>query len=124
MACSCAVSWSRELVVQFQPQFDLRTGAISGAEALLRWTHPVLGPVSPADFIPVAEESGQIAAIGEWVLREACRHAAAWPRPLKVAVNLSAVQLRQADLPERVAAILTETGLPAGRLELEVTETS
>lgn len=113
-----------ELVVQFQPQVDLGTDAISGAEALLRWTHPVLGPVSPADFIPVAEESGQIAAIGEWVLREACRHAAAWPRPLKVAVNLSAVQLRQADLPERVAAILTETGLPAGRLELEVTETS
>ncbi|WP_029057655.1 putative bifunctional diguanylate cyclase/phosphodiesterase [Stappia stellulata] len=113
-----------ELVVQYQPQFDLETGAISGAEALLRWTHPVLGPVSPADFIPVAEASGQIVGIGEWVLREACRHAAAWPSPFKVAVNLSAVQLRQANLPERVAAILKETGLPASRLELEVTETS
>jgi predicted signal transduction protein with EAL and GGDEF domain len=113
-----------ELTVVFQPQFDMESGRISGAEALLRWTHPVLGAVSPADFIPVAEENGQIVAIGEWVLRTACRQAVAWPSPLKIAVNLSAVQLRQKDLPERIAAILEETGLPVGRLELEVTETS
>jgi diguanylate cyclase (GGDEF)-like protein len=118
------VAERRELAVQFQPQFDLDTGAISGAEALLRWIHPVLGPVSPSDFIPVAEASGQIVGIGEWVLREACRHAVAWPMPLKVAVNLSAVQLRQVNMPDRVSAILQETGLPASRLELEVTETS
>lgn len=113
-----------EFSVFFQPQMDLATGDLSGAEALVRWTHPEHGSVSPAVFIPIAEENGQINAIGEWVLDQACRHAATWSKPIKVAVNLSAVQLSQPDLPARIARILASSGLEPARLEIEVTESS
>ncbi len=101
---------------------DGRTGALIGFEALLRWVHPVRGSIAPDVFVPLAEESGLIVALGEWVLRAACREAAGWAQPLKVAVNLSPRQFQRPDLPERVLAILAQTGLAPGRLELEVTE--
>ena len=110
------------LVVHYQPQCRLSTGDIVGAEALLRWTHPERGPISPADFIPIAEQTGLISTLGEWVLRTACRTAASWPRPLRVAVNISPLQFRTGDLVQQVRAVLAETGLPARRLELEITE--
>jgi diguanylate cyclase (GGDEF)-like protein/PAS domain S-box-containing protein len=116
-----------ELAVHYQPKIDLRTGAITGAEALLRWTSRDLGPVSPERFIPIAEESGLIVPIGEWVLETACAEAAAWQReghPLHVAVNLSPRQFRQGDLPATVARVLCETGLPPQCLELEITEST
>ncbi|MGN6356983.1 MAG: bifunctional diguanylate cyclase/phosphodiesterase [Novosphingobium sp.] len=113
-----------ELSVLYQPQRLLKTNEISGYEALMRWTHPRLGAVSPAEFIPIAEETGEIVRLGEWVLRTACAEAATWARPDKVAVNLSPVQLLQPDLPETVTQILLDTGLPPRRLELEITETA
>ncbi|WP_417770138.1 putative bifunctional diguanylate cyclase/phosphodiesterase [Stappia sp.] len=113
-----------EFTLFFQPQMDLETGVFSGAEALLRWIHPEHGAVSPAVFIPIAEENGQIIAIGDWVLMQACRQAASWSQPIKVAVNISAVQLRQRNLAERISEILKETGLEPARLEVEVTESS
>lgn len=97
---------------------------LTGYEALLRWTHPVHGKIGPDDFIPIAEESGEIVHIGEWVLRAACLEAMRWPSDLKVAVNLSPVQLLKPDLPEVVTQILLDTGLPPRRLELEITETA
>ncbi|MGZ8307663.1 MAG: putative bifunctional diguanylate cyclase/phosphodiesterase, partial [Allosphingosinicella sp.] len=93
-----------------------------GFEALLRWTHRELGPIGPATFIPLAEESGLILKLGEWVLREACTEAARWTPALKLSVNLSPVQFTQGDLAAEVEAILAETGLDPVRLELEVTE--
>ncbi|QTQ39089.1 Diguanylate cyclase/phosphodiesterase, PAS domain-containing [Aromatoleum petrolei] len=115
-----------ELRLHFQPQLDLLTGAVIGAEALVRWEHPELGLVLPARFIPLAEDSGLIVPIGTWVLREACRQAAAWQRdglpPIVVAVNLSVVQFRHGDLVETVTDALRESGLDARFLELEVTE--
>lgn len=110
-----------ELSVHYQPQASL-SGEILGFEALVRWTHPSRGLVPPAEFIPLAEETGLIVSIGEWVLREACREAVSWPAPLHVAVNLSPVQFRQGDLSRLVHMVLLETGLSAPRLELEVTE--
>ena len=110
-----------ELVVYYQPQAD-KTGAIIGFEALIRWHHSQRGMISPGDFIPLAEEFGLIDEIGEWVLREACRDAASWSRPLMIAVNLSPIQFRKNDLPRIVHSILLETGLSPARLELEVTE--
>jgi diguanylate cyclase (GGDEF)-like protein/PAS domain S-box-containing protein len=110
-----------ELVLYYQPQARI-DGEITGFEALVRWKHPSRGMISPDLFIPAAEESGLILSIGEWVLREACREAAAWPKPLKVGVNLSALQFRHGDLPGLVHAVLLETGLAPGRLELEITE--
>ncbi|MBI3704781.1 MAG: EAL domain-containing protein [Rhizobiales bacterium] len=110
-----------ELLLHYQPQVRM-SGETIGFEALLRWQHPSHGMVSPATFIPIAEESGLIVAIGEWVLREACREAASWPHPLTVAVNISPIQFHQGDLPSLVHSILLETGLAATRLELEVTE--
>ncbi len=110
-----------ELIVYYQPQARL-DGEITGFEALLRWRHPARGMVSPGDFIPAAEESGLILPIGEWVLREACREAASWPRPLKIGINLSTLQFRHGDLPGLVHSVLLETGLAPGRLELEITE--
>jgi diguanylate cyclase len=95
-----------------------------GFEALLRWHHPEHGPVEPLEFIPIAEESGLIIPIGEWVLRTACREAAAWPKPYKVSVNLSPRQFQHDDFPGVVHSILVETGLPPARLELEVTEST
>ena len=111
-----------ELAVFFQPLVDVRSGRIASFEALLRWDHPVLGTVSPSVFVPLAEETGLIRTIGEWVVREACREAAGWPDGIGVAVNLSPVQLRDPELPQRVAAIVRESGLAMRRLELEVTE--
>ncbi|MDO9386980.1 MAG: PAS domain S-box protein [Thiobacillus sp.] len=115
-----------EFLLHYQPQVDLRSGEIAGMEALVRWRHPELGLVSPAMFIPVAEDSGLIVALGEWVLRTACAQNKALQlaglKPISVAVNLSARQFRQPDLVERVAAILGETGLDPACLELELTE--
>ncbi len=110
-----------ELVLHYQPQARI-DGGITGFEALVRWRHPVRGLVPPGTFIPAAEESGLIFAIGEWVLREACREAASWPKPLNIAINLSPVQFRHGDLPGLVHAALLESGLAPSRLELEVTE--
>lgn len=110
-----------EFSLAYQPIFD-RDRRIVCFEALLRWTHPTMGPVPPVRFIPVAERRGLIVGIGDWVLREACRTAAAWPASCRVAVNLSPLQMERGDLPDRVGAILSETGLAPGRLELELTE--
>ena len=93
-----------------------------GFEALLRWHHPSRGLIAPMTFIPIAEESGLISEIGEWVLREACREAASWAAPLQIAVNVSPVQFRFPDLAELVRSVLAETGLDPRRLELEITE--
>ncbi|MGH7070383.1 MAG: EAL domain-containing protein [Acetobacteraceae bacterium] len=111
-----------QLVLEFQPEADCATGRVVGFEALLRWRHPTRGLIPPAEFIPLAEASGTILSIGAFVLREACLAAAAWPRPLNVAVNVSPVQLHQGDLPQRVLEALSASGLPPARLELEVTE--
>ena len=113
-----------EMFLLYQPQRSLRSGLLSGYEALLRWRHPQRGLVPPDKFIPLAEESGAICAIGEWVLREACSEACRWSRPWKVAANLSAVQFLQTDLVESIGTILEETGLAPSRLELEITETA
>ncbi|MBB2960988.1 EAL domain-containing protein [Methylobacterium sp. R2-1] len=108
--------------LHYQPIFGLTDGAPKGFEALLRWEHPVHGPVSPGDFIPLAEETGLITQLGAWALHEACREAAAWPGDLRVAVNVSAVQFRKTGLEQSVVRALAASGLPAGRLELEITE--
>jgi diguanylate cyclase (GGDEF)-like protein/PAS domain S-box-containing protein len=110
-----------ELELYYQPQ-ALIGGEVVGFEALLRWNHPSRGLVLPGTFVPIAEESGLIVAIGEWVLREACREAASWPQPLGIAINLSPVQFQHGDLPGLLHSILLETGLAPGRLELEITE--
>jgi diguanylate cyclase (GGDEF)-like protein/PAS domain S-box-containing protein len=112
---------NNELTVHYQPQARI-VGTIVGMEALCRWTHATRGPISPAEFIPLAEESGVIMQIGEWILREACREAATWSNPLSIAVNLSPIQFRHGDLVGLVHAVLLETGLAPGRLELEITE--
>jgi diguanylate cyclase (GGDEF)-like protein/PAS domain S-box-containing protein len=111
----------QELELYYQPQANI-DGGITGFEALARWYHPSRGLVPPSDFIPLAEESGIIGALGEWVLRSACREAASWPKPLTIAVNLSPVQFQHGDLPTLVHQVLLETGLPPSRLELEITE--
>ena len=111
-----------EFSLAYQPQAAAGTGEVLGFEALLRWTHPVRGVVSPGVFIKIAEETGCILPIGTWVLREACREAASWAVPLRIAVNVSALQVHQADLPALVAQALADTGLNPARLELEVTE--
>jgi diguanylate cyclase (GGDEF)-like protein/PAS domain S-box-containing protein len=110
-----------ELTLYYQPQAKV-SGDIIGFEALVRWHHPTRGIVSPGTFIPIAEESGAIVKIGEWILREACREAASWPLPLQIAVNLSPVQFQHGDLPGLVHEILFETGLDPKRLVLEITE--
>ncbi|ADV66676.1 diguanylate cyclase/phosphodiesterase with extracellular sensor [Deinococcus maricopensis DSM 21211] len=113
------------LHLAYQPQVDFRTGRATAAEALLRWTHPTLGAVSPAAIIPVAEDSGLILPLGQWVLTHATQQAAAWHAsglPVRVAVNVSARQFAQADFPEVVQTALHGAGLPASALELEVTE--
>ena len=113
-----------ELSVVYQPQTAVGDQKVFGFEALLRWNNPTRGPVAPDVFVPIAEESGLILSIGEWVLRQACAEAARWANPLQVAVNISGVQLHSANLPTLVHEILLETGLPASRLELEITETA
>jgi len=111
-----------QLRVVFQPSVDASTEAVVGFEALIRWDHPEHGPISPAMFIPLAEEIGLINEIGEWVLRTACAEAAKWPQHISVAVNLSPIQFKLPSLPATVRAVLSETDLPAKRLELEITE--
>jgi diguanylate cyclase len=113
-----------ELRLEYQPQEEIRSRTITGFEALLRWKHPERGNISPAVFIPVAEETGAILEIGDWVLRTACREAASWTRPLSVAINVSAVQLYNTNFVKELHQILLETGLPARRLEIEITETA
>jgi diguanylate cyclase (GGDEF)-like protein len=110
-----------ELKLYFQPQ-ALTSGEIFGFEILVRWQHPVRGMVSPGLFIPLAEETGEIQAIDEWVLREACREAASWPNPLSIAVNLSPVDFRRGDVVSMILGVLLETGLNPKRLEIEITE--
>jgi diguanylate cyclase (GGDEF)-like protein len=115
-----------ELSLYYQPQAMARqtvaASEVIGFEALARWLHPVRGFVPPGDFIPIAEESGLIVEMGEWILREACREAASWPLPLQIAVNLSPAQFMHGDVVGLVHSILIETGLAPGRLELEITE--
>ena len=111
-----------EFELHYQAQNDTQTRGIVGFEALLRWNHPERGRVSPADFIPIAEETGVIVEIGDWVLRTACATAMTWSAPHKVAINVAPLQLAQGDLPRRIAEVLADTGLPAERLEIEITE--
>lgn len=115
-----------QLSLVFQPQMDMRTGTLIGVEALVRWTHPELGPVSPGEFIPVAESNGLILDIGEWVLRAAARQAAGWRAmgwtAWHVGVNVSAAQFRHGNLPELVGTVLAQENLPPDMLELELTE--
>ncbi len=115
-----------ELRLQYQPKVDTVSGRLLGMEALVRWMHPERGMISPIEFIPVAEDTGLIVAIGRWVLREACRQNAEWQqaglRPLRVAVNLSARQFRSGSLLDDIDAVLAETALPVNSLELEITE--
>ena len=108
--------------IHYQPLVNLRDNEVSGCEALLRWRHPVRGMISPAEFIPIAEDSGLISQLGEWVLTKACAEAATWPKNIKLAVNVSPVQFRNHAFALKVASTLAESGLPAGRLELEITE--
>ncbi len=110
-----------ELVLHYQPQAHL-DGEVTGFEALARWHHPRRGMIAPGTFIPLAEESGLIIELGEWILRTACREAASWPRKLDIAINLSPVQFQHGDLAKLVHQILLETGLAPARLELEITE--
>jgi diguanylate cyclase (GGDEF)-like protein len=112
-----------QLELFYQPQIDVRGRRVAGCEALLRWRHPAMGLVSPDRFIGLAEETGLIVPIGEWVLRQACLAASGWPEASKIAVNVSAVQFRSHDLVAAVVAALHESGLPASCLELEITET-
>ena len=108
--------------VHYQPYFDFLTGRRQGAEALVRWLHPTRGLIPPDQFIPLAEETGLIIPLGEWVIRRACDDAMSWPADMKVAVNLSPVQFKQADLFEMITSALKNSGLPPERLEIEVTE--
>jgi diguanylate cyclase (GGDEF)-like protein len=111
-----------ELELYYQPIINAATRDIAGFEALLRWNHPTLGRIAPADFIPLAEETGLIVEMGAWVLNEACREAMRWSRPVRVMVNLSPLQFEQGDLYNVIAGALAGSGLPAARLELEITE--
>jgi len=113
-----------QMQLVYQPQTAVGSGEVIGFEALLRWKHPERGYVSPALFIPIAEESDAILQIGEWVLREACREAATWPQPLSIAVNVSAVQIHSPHFVGLVHEVLLRTGLAPARLEVEVTETA
>jgi diguanylate cyclase (GGDEF)-like protein/PAS domain S-box-containing protein len=111
-----------QLSVVYQPVVNAKTGDVEGFESLIRWTHPEMGPISPAKFIPVAEDARLIASIGEWVLRTACAEAMNWPGQVRIAVNVSAEQLGHPSFVATVMSALAQSGLPAHRLELEVTE--
>jgi EAL domain-containing protein (putative c-di-GMP-specific phosphodiesterase class I) len=117
-----------EFHLAYQPKANLSDGTVTGVEALMRWRRPDQPPIGPDKFIPILEETGLIVPVGGWVLREACRQVVAWDHeglpPLNLAVNLSARQFRQADLIEQIACTLRETGLPASRLEIELTEST
>jgi predicted signal transduction protein with EAL and GGDEF domain len=112
----------QQFAVHFQPTIKLNDNSVAGFEALLRWKHPKRGMISPMDFIPIAEETGLINQIGQWVLMEACKQAVMWPPHMSVAVNLSPVQFRQATLPLQIMNALSKSGLEPSRLELEITE--
>ncbi|TBY81966.1 EAL domain-containing protein [Rhizobium leguminosarum bv. viciae] len=112
----------KQFEIYYQPQVDAASEQVVGFEALLRWHHPERGLVPPAEFIPLAEETGLIVPIGEWVLRQACKDAAGWPADICVAVNLSPLQFRSQTLAHTVVSALSDAGLPASRLELEITE--
>jgi diguanylate cyclase (GGDEF)-like protein len=112
------------LTLHYQPQVDAAAGRVTGLEALLRWRHPQRGWISPAEFIPVAEQSGLIVPLGEWALRRAARDAAGWPHRARVAVNVSPLQFRGPGLGDAVFGALRDAGLPAGRLEVEITESA
>src|SRR4030081_4075052 len=108
--------------IHHQPCVDLRRSEVTGCEALLRWRHPERGMISPAEFIPVAEDTGLINELGEWVLRTACAEAASWPHHIRIAVNVSPVQLKCQTLALKIIGALAASGLPASRLEIEITE--
>ena len=108
--------------IHYQPLVDLARDKVTGCEALLRWRHPERGMVSPAEFIPVAEDTGLIVELGEWVLRTACAEAATWPAHVRLAVNVSPVQLKCPTLALKIASALAASGLSADRLEIEITE--
>jgi diguanylate cyclase (GGDEF)-like protein len=112
-----------EFELYYQPLVNLKSNEITAFEALVRWNHPVRGLISPADFIPVAEETGLIIPLGEWVLRRACEETAKWPAHIKVAVNLSPAQLKSRNLTQLVVSALAESGMAPNRLQLEITET-
>jgi predicted signal transduction protein with EAL and GGDEF domain len=111
-----------EFELNYQPIMHAESGEITGFEALVRWRHPQRGLISPADFIPLAESTGLIVALGDWILRKACSDAAAWSRPVRVAVNLSPVQFKHRSLVSSVMEAVTAAGLQPDRLELEITE--
>jgi len=111
-----------EFELLYQPLFDLEENRICSFEALLRWHHPTRGIVSPTEFVPVAEDTGQIVPIGAWVIREACAQAAQWPDHVRVAVNVSAVQFHRGALNESILRALADSGLAPNRLEVEITE--
>lgn len=115
---------SGQFFLLYQPQINLKSARVSGAEALIRWEHPLFGTVSPLEFIGVAEANGFICDIGRWILQEACRTAASWPQEMSVAVNVSAVQFAKADLLTDVKSALSASGLSPSRLHLEITETA
>ncbi|SNT34792.1 diguanylate cyclase/phosphodiesterase [Noviherbaspirillum humi] len=116
-----------ELFLQYQPKFDCGSGSILGAEALIRWRHPALGLVSPAEFIPIAERSGQIITVGQWVIEEVCRNLRSWdavrPGAMRIAINLSQIQLRSPQVVEDILAITERHGVPPAMLMFEITET-
>jgi diguanylate cyclase (GGDEF)-like protein len=111
-----------ELELHYHPIVDIRAKEIASVEALIRWRHPQRGMIAPGDFIPLAEETGLIHSLGEWVLRQACTDAAGWPSHIRVAVNLSPVQFRRGNLTDTISGALRDSGLPAERLKLEITE--
>jgi predicted signal transduction protein with EAL and GGDEF domain len=111
-----------EFELNYQPIVQAQSGEVTGFEALVRWRHPQRGLISPADFIPLAESTGLIIPLGEWILRKACSDAAAWSRPVRVAVNLSPVQFKHRSLVNSVVEAVTSAGLEPDRLELEITE--
>jgi predicted signal transduction protein with EAL and GGDEF domain len=111
-----------EFELYFQPLFDLSRNRFCAFEALIRWNHPERGTISPVEFIPVAEETGMIVPIGEWVLKDACRHAVSWPEDIKVAVNFSTVQFNSPGLTNLILQTLATSGLSPDRLEVEITE--
>lgn len=115
---------ANQLSLVYQPQRNIESNTVVGFEALLRWTHPTRGVISPSVFIPIAEENGCILQVGEWVLRTACQEAASWKRPLRIAVNVSAVQLHHSGFAPLVHDLLLETGLKPSLFELEITETA
>src|SRR5271156_4775975 len=112
-----------EFELHYQPVADVKTRRLCGVEALVRWRHPTKGLVGPDQFIPLAESTGLIVPLGDWVMQQACTDAASWPETIKIAINISAVQFKKGNLFEVILCTLVETGLAPQRLELEITET-